>query len=110
MIRDRVLNHFPFSFQVKTEGLVEFKNVTFRYPFRRDVKVLRGFNLKIEPGKTVGLVGSSGCGKSTAVSLIERFYDVDSGSVVSRLSRKRECDAYRKPPNISPPEYKPPHV
>ena len=48
------------------------------------MKVLRGFNLIVEPGQTVALVGSSGCGKSTAVSLLARFYDVESGSVVSR--------------------------
>ncbi|CAB3983659.1 Multidrug resistance 1 [Paramuricea clavata] len=66
----------------KTEGHVEFKNVTFRYPFRQDVKVLHGFNLTVEPGKTVALVGSSGCGKSTAVSLIQRLYDVEMGSVM----------------------------
>ncbi|CAB4016568.1 multidrug resistance 1-like [Paramuricea clavata] len=64
------------------EGFVEFKDVTFRYPFRQDVKVLRGFNLTVEQGKTVALVGSSGCGKSTAVSLIQRLYDVEMGSVL----------------------------
>ena len=72
-------------FKSKSEGLVEFKNVTFRYPFRQDVKVLRGFNLTVEPGKTVALVGSSGCGKSTAVAVIQRLYDVEMGSVVSSV-------------------------
>ncbi|XP_028400885.1 multidrug resistance protein 1-like isoform X2 [Dendronephthya gigantea] len=65
-----------------SEGYIEFKDVTFRYPFRQDVKVLRGLNLKIEPGKTVALVGSSGCGKSTTVSLIQRLYDIEMGSVM----------------------------
>ena len=64
-------------------GNIKFENVTFTYPFRRNVVVLQDFNLKIERGKTVALVGASGSGKSTVVSLIERFYDVDSGSVVS---------------------------
>ena len=64
-------------------GNIEFENVTFTYPFRRNVAVLQDFNLKIERGKTVALVGASGSGKSTVVSLIERLYDVDSGSVVS---------------------------
>ena len=73
-------------FQDHIEGRIEFKNVTFRYPFRPDAKVLRGFNLVIEPGKTVALVGPSGSGKSTVVSLIERLYDVDFGHVVSGYS------------------------
>jgi ABC-type multidrug transport system fused ATPase/permease subunit len=75
--------YYFFHIQSISKGSIEFKNVTFRYPFRQDVKVLRGFNLTIEPGKTVALVGASGCGKSTAVALIQRLYDVETGSVVS---------------------------
>ena len=47
--------------------------------------VLHGLTVRIQPGQTLALVGSSGCGKSTSVSLIERFYDVASGSIVSDL-------------------------
>lgn len=61
---------------------VQFSNVKFHYPTRPDVKVLQGLNLSIEPGQTVALVGSSGCGKSTTVQLIERFYDADDGQVI----------------------------
>lgn len=46
------------------------------------MQVLNGLNITIEPGKTVALVGSSGCGKSTTVQLIERFYDPEDGEVV----------------------------
>ena len=46
------------------------------------MQVLNGLNLSIEPGNTVALVGSSGCGKSTTVQLIERFYDPEGGEVV----------------------------
>ena len=53
----------------------------FVYPTRPDVKVLKGLNLSVEAGKTLALVGPSGCGKSTVVSLIERFYDPEAGSV-----------------------------
>ncbi|GFQ65371.1 ATP-dependent translocase ABCB1, partial [Trichonephila clavata] len=63
------------------EGNISFKNVYFNYPTRPKVKVLRDLNLNIEPGKTVALVGSSGCGKSTCIQLIERFYDTDTGDV-----------------------------
>ncbi|XP_035219170.1 ATP-dependent translocase ABCB1-like isoform X1 [Stegodyphus dumicola] len=64
------------------EGYIRFEKVRFRYPSRPDVRVLNGLNFEIEPGKTVALVGSSGCGKSTCVQLIERFYDVQRGKVI----------------------------
>ncbi|KAH0821045.1 hypothetical protein GEV33_001746 [Tenebrio molitor] len=62
-------------------GDISFKNVHFQYPSRPDVKILQGFNLDIKSGETVALVGSSGCGKSTCIQLIQRFYDAVSGSV-----------------------------
>lgn len=53
------------------------------YPTRPDVRVLRNLSFKIEAGKTLALVGESGCGKSTVISLIERFYDPIAGVIVS---------------------------
>ena len=61
---------------------MRFSAVNFRYPSRPDVQVLNGLDIVVEPGNTVALVGSSGCGKSTTVSLIERFYDPEGGEVV----------------------------
>ncbi|KAI5425827.1 ABC transporter B family member 1 [Lathyrus oleraceus] len=63
-------------------GLVELKNVDFSYPSRPEVKILNDFSLNVPAGKTIALVGSSGSGKSTVVSLIERFYDPTSGQVM----------------------------
>ncbi|RZR92690.1 hypothetical protein BHM03_00021043 [Ensete ventricosum] len=60
-------------------GLVELNNVDFAYPSRPDVPVLCNFSLTVAAGKTLALVGSSGSGKSTVVSLLERFYDPTSG-------------------------------
>lgn len=60
-------------------GLVELKNVDFAYPSRPEVRILNDFTLNVPAGKTIALVGSSGSGKSTVVSLIERFYDPTSG-------------------------------
>ncbi|XP_043481652.1 multidrug resistance protein homolog 49-like isoform X1 [Leptopilina heterotoma] len=62
-------------------GEIEFKDVHFRYPARKDVKVLQGLNLKIKHGETVALVGGSGCGKSTCLQLIQRLYDPLQGQV-----------------------------
>ena len=61
---------------------VEFKNVSFRYYKTSDEKVLDNINLTIRPGETVGIIGSTGCGKTTLVSMIPRLYDVDEGEVL----------------------------
>uniref|UniRef100_A0A7N4NMN8 ATP binding cassette subfamily B member 1 n=1 Tax=Sarcophilus harrisii TaxID=9305 RepID=A0A7N4NMN8_SARHA len=63
------------------KGNLEFKNVHFTYPSRKEVKILKGLNLKVYSGQTVALVGSSGCGKSTTVQLIQRLYDPTEGMV-----------------------------
>ncbi|KAM6451004.1 ATP-dependent translocase ABCB1 [Liasis olivaceus] len=62
-------------------GNLSFQNVYFNYPSRPDVKILKGLNLQINSGQTIALVGSSGCGKSTTVQLIQRFYDPMEGMI-----------------------------
>ena len=62
-------------------GKVEFKDVTFHYPQRKDVDVLTGISLAIDKNETVALVGSSGAGKSTIASLILNYYPVSGGSI-----------------------------
>ncbi|XP_074307993.1 ABC transporter B family member 9 isoform X3 [Silene latifolia] len=63
-------------------GDIELKDVYFRYPARLDVQIFAGFSLQIPSGTTAALVGQSGSGKSTVISLVERFYDPDSGEVL----------------------------
>ncbi|CDY25095.1 BnaC06g18370D [Brassica napus] len=62
-------------------GDIELRDVDFSYPARPEEQIFRGFSLSISSGSTVALVGQSGSGKSTVVSLIERFYDPQSGEV-----------------------------
>ena len=62
------------------KGKIEFKNVTFAYPTKLDINVLNNISFSIEPGQAAALVGYSGCGKSTIIQLLERFYDVKDGN------------------------------
>ncbi|MFY9562602.1 MAG: ABC transporter ATP-binding protein [Limnochordia bacterium] len=65
-----------------TEGRVEFRDVSFRYPYSQGRPVLENISFTAEPGQTVAIVGETGSGKSTLVSLIPRLYDVTSGAVL----------------------------
>jgi len=64
------------------KGDVELKDVHFRYPARPDQLILDGLSLQVASGTTMAIVGESGSGKSTVISLIERFYDPQSGEVL----------------------------
>ncbi|XP_021371103.1 multidrug resistance protein 1B-like [Mizuhopecten yessoensis] len=76
----------PVSTEGKTlenyEGNIELRDVFFDYPARPDTPVLQGMSLKVGVGQTVALVGSSGCGKSTVIQLLQRFYDAELGQVL----------------------------
>lgn len=61
---------------------IDLRNVHFAYPTRSDVSILNGLHLSIKAGETVALVGSSGCGKSTIIQLIQRFYEPGAGEVL----------------------------
>ncbi|KAK0582248.1 hypothetical protein LWI29_023393 [Acer saccharum] len=63
------------------KGEIELRHVSFKYPLRPDTLILRDFSLSIHAGETVALVGESGSGKSTVVSLLQRFYNPDSGQI-----------------------------
>ncbi|GAA6027203.1 hypothetical protein JCM8097_002481 [Rhodosporidiobolus ruineniae] len=65
-----------------TNGAVGLDRVLFRYPTRKNVPVLQGLSIEVKPGQFCAIVGASGCGKSTTIQLIERFYDPSAGSVV----------------------------
>eukprot|EP00834_Sanchytrium_tribonematis_P003809 NODE_161_length_14984_cov_0.487000.p1 type:complete len:823 gc:universal NODE_161_length_14984_cov_0.487000:6363-8831(+) len=65
----------------KLQGLIEFKDIEFTYPTRKETQVLKKFTLTVEPGQKVALVGASGSGKSTIVQLLQKFYKPDAGTI-----------------------------
>lgn len=65
----------------KVNGKLVFDNIQFTYPTRPDVKILKGVSFEVNPGETIALVGHSGCGKSTSIGLLMRFYNQCAGSV-----------------------------
>ncbi|GAA4642603.1 ABC transporter transmembrane domain-containing protein [Pontixanthobacter gangjinensis] len=71
----------PQTLPLPPRGSLSFRNVTFRYPTRLETAALKDFNLEVEPGETVAIVGPSGGGKSTIFQLVERFYDPQAGTI-----------------------------
>lgn len=83
----RVINKKPIIYNdsskgktlQRVDGNIDIRDVVFAYPSRKDKTILNGFSLSVPAGKVVALVGSSGCGKSTIISLLMRFYDPSRG-------------------------------
>jgi ATP-binding cassette subfamily B protein len=98
----RILEVLDTEPQVKTEGRNEtllnpkgrivFENVSFSYPGNGSEPVLTDVSFKAEPGETVAILGATGCGKSTLIHLIPRFYDVTSGRITFDGTDVRELD------------------
>jgi ATP-binding cassette subfamily B protein len=91
---------------VRLNGKIEFRHVTFAYPTRKDVTVLKDLNFSISPGEKVALVGRSGSGKSTIISLLMRFYEPDNGGIYADDDAIAGIDlaGYRKNVGIVPQE------
>ncbi|KAL5593006.1 hypothetical protein FOBRF1_012108 [Fusarium oxysporum] len=85
VVIDRESNINPFDesglIPLSTEGVIELRNVTFSYPTRPNIRVLDNYSLSIPAGKITALVGASGCGKSTIIGLLERWYTPSSGEI-----------------------------
>jgi ABC-type multidrug transport system fused ATPase/permease subunit len=94
------------SNELKLTGHIQFDNVSFSYPTRQDVEVLKGISFKIKPGQKIALVGPSGSGKSTIINLLMRFYPVQSGSISvdQKLNEEYNLTDYRKNIGIVPQE------
>lgn len=76
-----IFNKDFFFNQEKVDGNIKFNEVAFNYPTRPDVTVLKSLSFDIKSGQKIALVGSSGCGKSTSIGLLERFYNTKGGQV-----------------------------
>ena len=76
-----------------SDGVIEFKNVNFSYV--PGEQIIHDFNLRVEAGKKIALVGSTGSGKTTVVNLLMRFYDIDSGSITVDGTDIREISSDR---------------
>ena len=75
------------------EGTIELRNVSFSYPTKPDVLVSKNLNIKIESNKVVALVGHSGCGKSSVISLIEKYYNPNEGEILYNGRNIKEYDS-----------------
>lgn len=76
------IDDVPLQMEYKLTGNVEMKDIAFSYPSRKDIQVLAKINLKAEKGSHIAIVGPSGAGKSTLISLLLRFYEPDSGTLL----------------------------
>ncbi len=83
------------------KGKIEFKNVSFRYYKNSEEAVLQNIDLTIDAGSTVGIIGSTGCGKTTLVSMIPRLYDVDDGEVLVDGINVRDYSLYNLREGVS---------
>lgn len=79
---DPAIKSGTYNKETAVKGKVEFKNVSFAYPGMDNENVIENFNLVINPGETIGILGATGCDKSSLVNLIPRFYDVTKGEVL----------------------------
>lgn len=94
-------SNVPLQPHEQLTGAITYRDVAFRYPSRPDMEVLRGINLRIEPGQKVALVGASGAGKSTIVQLLLQFYKIDEGAILVDDKSIYEYDLLKYRQNIA---------
>ncbi len=73
-------------------GNIQFQNVNFAYPTRKDIEILKGFELNIKAGEKIAVVGHSGAGKSTLVQLLGRYYPLSSGKILVENENLEDLD------------------
>ena len=88
-------NHSQYNHINIEKGSIEFKNVSFKYYKNNQEKILNNISFKIDSNEFVGIIGSSGAGKTTLISMINRLYDVDEGNVYVDDIDVRELSLYK---------------
>ncbi|KAI9166930.1 LOW QUALITY PROTEIN: MDR efflux pump ABC3 [Paramyrothecium foliicola] len=86
--------------EVEGGAKIELQNLHFKYP-SRDVPVFKGLDLTIEKGQFAALVGASGCGKTSIIALLERFYDLDKGKILCNGQDIAEMNVFEYRKNLS---------
>jgi ABC-type multidrug transport system fused ATPase/permease subunit len=91
---------------LKLKGDVQYNNITFAYPTRKDLTILKGINIDIKAGQKIALVGQSGGGKSTIVQLLMKFYNPDTGNILvdGKNITQYDLTQFRKNIGIVPQE------
>ena len=105
-IKNTKENNFSY---MDIEGNIEFKNINFSYPTKKDIEILKNFNLKINKGDSIGIVGMSGSGKSTIVNLVQRLYNCGNDVEINERSNliknsdknSKKNEEYIELPNMS---------
>ena len=97
-IKNAPYNEYSF---MKINGDIEFKNVNFSYPSKSDIQILSNFNLKINSGMRLGIVGSSGSGKSTIINLLQRLYDCGISNELKYDENNKNLNEYIELSNIN---------
>lgn len=81
-VPEKINTNSKSNSDLKIKGNIDFKNVAFSYPSRKEIKVLKGVSFTADFGKKIAIVGPSGVGKSTVASLLLRFYEIESGQIL----------------------------
>src|SRR5690606_25012660 len=84
----------PLAFPGKVRGEISMRGIAFAYPSRPDTPVFTGFDLQINPGEKIALVGQSGAGKTTLFQLLQRFYDPQAGEILLDGINIKEADIH----------------
>ena len=104
-IKNAPENEFSY---MRLKGDIEFKNINFTYPSKKDAEILNNFNLKINKGSCIGIVGSSGSGKSTIICLLQRLYNCGNSINLdscdnnnNKINNNNQKEEYIELPNMS---------
>ncbi|MEN7546401.1 ABC transporter transmembrane domain-containing protein [Rapidithrix thailandica] len=105
-LEDEFSHSKPFENKLRLDGQIEFSSVSFSYPTRKEIHVLKDIHLSIRPGEKIALVGHSGAGKSTVIQVLLQFYSLDQGQILidGKAVQDYPLETYRANIGIVPQE------